>query len=242
MLLSHRHRFIYTKTFKTASTSVESYFEPYCLPDGEWEQTENRSLYEGETGIIGQRKPGAHQMGLPWYAHMPAQKIRDQLGPETWQNYFKFCVVRNPYAYLVSAFYYYNHDAIQGYKPRFWNKLSRTVRQKSGVFDTWGRATEQELFRRWLRTEHYPTQQERYVIEGKAALDYYIRYEDLQAGIEEVCRHLGVPFEVSRLPAFKSGLRPRRSIASYYDRAAIAFVENKFSFDLETFGYAFPTE
>lgn len=35
MLISHRKRFIFTKTAKTAGTSVESYFEQYCMPEGE---------------------------------------------------------------------------------------------------------------------------------------------------------------------------------------------------------------
>ena len=30
MLISHPKRFIYTKTVKTAGTSVEVYFEPWC--------------------------------------------------------------------------------------------------------------------------------------------------------------------------------------------------------------------
>ena len=34
MLISHRHRFIYTKTIKTAGTSVEIYFEEACIPPG----------------------------------------------------------------------------------------------------------------------------------------------------------------------------------------------------------------
>ena len=37
MLISHRKQFIYTKTAKTAGTSVESYFEKYCMPEGKWQ-------------------------------------------------------------------------------------------------------------------------------------------------------------------------------------------------------------
>ncbi|KPA10844.1 hypothetical protein MHK_008953, partial [Candidatus Magnetomorum sp. HK-1] len=45
MLVSHRHKFIYTKTFKTAGTSVESYFEPFCMNDGEWSRSHPRDQY-----------------------------------------------------------------------------------------------------------------------------------------------------------------------------------------------------
>ena len=35
MLVSHARKFIYTKTLKTAGTSVEVFLEPYCRPPGE---------------------------------------------------------------------------------------------------------------------------------------------------------------------------------------------------------------
>jgi hypothetical protein len=36
MLISHRKRFIFFKTSKTAGTSVESFFEKFCYAEGEW--------------------------------------------------------------------------------------------------------------------------------------------------------------------------------------------------------------
>ena len=55
MLISHRKRFIYTKTVKTAGTSVESYFEPYCMREGEWSFSHSRAEYVSEAGIVGIR-------------------------------------------------------------------------------------------------------------------------------------------------------------------------------------------
>ena len=55
MLVSHRYKFIFTKTVKTAGTSIESYFEKYCMPEGEWKESHNREEYVSETGIIGYR-------------------------------------------------------------------------------------------------------------------------------------------------------------------------------------------
>ena len=39
MLVSHQKKFIFTKTKKTEGTSVESFFEPYCVLEVTWEQT-----------------------------------------------------------------------------------------------------------------------------------------------------------------------------------------------------------
>ena len=39
MLVSHARKFIYTKTLKTAGTSVEVFLEPYCRPPAKWLNT-----------------------------------------------------------------------------------------------------------------------------------------------------------------------------------------------------------
>ena len=89
MLISHRKKFIYTKTVKTAGSSIESYFEQYCMPNGDWEFTAGREEpYINETGIIGYR--GNKPSNKEWYNHMPAAMIKDKIGNSTWDNYFKF--------------------------------------------------------------------------------------------------------------------------------------------------------
>jgi len=105
MLVSHRYKFIYTKTVKTAGTSVESYFEPYCMKEGEWSFAHSRDEYTSETGIIGYR---GNQIpdDCVYYNHMPAQKIKNLLGEDIWNSYFKFCVVRNPFSKAASYYYF----------------------------------------------------------------------------------------------------------------------------------------
>jgi hypothetical protein len=89
VLISHRYRFIYTKTVKTAGTSVESYFERFCMPEGEWAYSHAREEYESPSGIIGYRGPEEPPKSK-WYNHMPAELIRQQIGTEIWNSYFKF--------------------------------------------------------------------------------------------------------------------------------------------------------
>lgn len=84
MLVSHTHRFIYTKTVKTAGTSVEAYFEPLCMPPGTWDLSGPREETVTETGIVGYRGPTRPGTAPVWYNHMPAAEIRTRLGSETW--------------------------------------------------------------------------------------------------------------------------------------------------------------
>lgn len=105
MLVSHRYRFIYTKTVKTAGTSVESYFEPYCMKEGEWSFSNQRDEYISDAGIIGYRGKNRPD-NCVWYNHMSAREIKNLLGQDIWDSYFKFCVVRNPFSKAVSWYYF----------------------------------------------------------------------------------------------------------------------------------------
>src|SRR6185312_9079529 len=108
MLISHRYRFIYTKTNKTAGTSVEAYFERYCMPDGEWHPGHARDEYDSEAGVIGYR--GENPKNKRWYNHMPAALIRQQVGETVWNDYYKFCVIRNPWEKAISGFAHLGRD------------------------------------------------------------------------------------------------------------------------------------
>lgn len=105
MLISHLHRFIYLKTMKTAGTSVEIYFEPYCAsPRTTYVPTHGRDAEVTAEGVIGYRGVGGDRHF--WYNHMPAALLRERAGEEVWKSYFKFCVIRNPYDKAVSQFWF----------------------------------------------------------------------------------------------------------------------------------------
>ncbi len=78
MLVSHDYKFIYIKTRKTASTSLQEYLKPYC-----------------ENGIIEDKK-----------AHRPAESIKRLVGEEIWDSYHKICPIRNPWDKMVSYYYW----------------------------------------------------------------------------------------------------------------------------------------
>ncbi len=84
MLVSHCKHFIYTKTVKTAGTSIEVYFEPYCVPEGEWRFQHGHTEYESDSGIIGYR--GKKNGEKRWFNHMPAATIQRQLGKAIWDE------------------------------------------------------------------------------------------------------------------------------------------------------------
>ena len=220
MLVSHRKRFIYTKTIKTAGTSVESYFEKYCLPAGQWQFSHAREASVGPDGIIGYRGRGSNN--TTWYNHMPARQIREQLGDELWESYFKFCVVRNPFDKLLSHFYY--------------------ILRKEMIDPRLLQADEVASFRNWLKSGGQIIDRDKYLIDGRVCLDYFIRYENLPEGIREVCEKLQIPFEPDQVPRLKTGMRNQHiPLKDYYDHQCVQIVRDLYAFELDYFAYDFPS-
>jgi hypothetical protein len=65
-----------------------------------------------------------------------------------------------------------------------------------------------------------------------------MRYEDLTAGLEEICGNLGL--HVEYVPRLKSGFRERKHhYSDYYDEECSEIVAEKHSVDIRFFGYTF---
>lgn len=239
MLISHRKHFIFTKTAKTAGTSIESYFEQYCMPDGEWQESHSRDEYVSETGIIGYR--GTDNSDSTWYNHMPAKRIRDLIGQDIWDRYFKFTVVRNPFDKLISGFFMLekrkqNYSYTQRLKA-----FARQILDRGNPIDRVVGETEIERFRCWIRKGAAFMDRDKYLIDGEECVDYFIRFEDLHVGMKHVSVRLAIPFEPSRIPEFKKGKRHHRSqTRDYYDHETEKIVRKLYAWEFERFGYDLP--
>jgi hypothetical protein len=226
MLVSHRHQFIYTKTHKTAGTSVEGYFERFCLPpDQDFIIQHQRDAYESVHGIVGCRGMPAKNQAI-WWNHMPALQIKQKLGDDIWNRYFKFCVVRNPYEIIISHFFFQS-------------------RKNSKPDHELFKLTPDELrnrFRIWLETANLPNDCERYMIDGVICINDFIRYENLHADIERICHKLDIEYSPDLLPTFKAEFRPAHATAdTLYTKETKEIVEKRYAFDLDYFGYGFPS-
>lgn len=219
MLVSHRAKFIYTKTLKTAGTSVELYFEPLCLTsaDAEANRVQRHDEQISDAGIVGFRGRGRRDSAVKWWNHMPAADIKALLGDEIWNSYFKFCVVRNPFDKVISLFY-------------FWRKAGRIAVDPD--------ATDSEQLETWLSNNSIPRDRDKYTIDGKFCLDTVIHYERLHQDLERVCARIGVRWNPAAFPAHKIGFRPAGTrIASLYTARAARIVRDRFDFEFKFFGY-----
>ncbi len=222
MLVSHRHRFIFTKTKKTAGTSIEVYFEPYCMAPGEWRPDRDAGAgYASIHGIVGFRG-GKRAQDVFWWNHMPARQIRDGVGAVTWSRYFRFSIVRNPYEKAVSAFF----------------MVKQRHKQAVGCPDE-----ERLAFQHWLEAAGPPIDRDKYLLNGRYCLSDIIRLESCLADLERICERLGVPFEPERLERRKAGIRPAWATAeAMFTPISRTIVAKAYAFELDFFGYGFPGE
>ncbi|MCU0529976.1 MAG: hypothetical protein MUD04_10925 [Cyanobium sp. Prado107] len=123
MLISHRHRFIFLKTQKTAGTAIEialrSLLERNDVITPISHEDERLSRKLGYPGPRNYRAP-IHQYSLAdlarligraklkkrFYNHIPAALVKAQLPEAVWNGYLKISVERNPFDKAISSYYW----------------------------------------------------------------------------------------------------------------------------------------
>lgn len=214
MLVSFAHRFIYTKARRTASTSVELLFEPFCLPPNEPPGLLDRDQHVSAYGIVGYR--GAARPFQMFANHLPAAHLCAILGPRWWNSCYKFCTVRDPFDRLVSQFHVRRPELLQ---------LSAD--------DVVAR------FRTWLANNALATDRSAFMILGEFALNDVIRYERLHEDCDRVWMHLGLPSPMPQLSHQRRRERhPELALADYYDASSIELVVKRCQSEFNHFGYS----
>ncbi|HRY82215.1 MAG TPA: hypothetical protein P5232_00705 [Candidatus Moranbacteria bacterium] len=131
MIISHKYKFIFVKTAKTAGTSIEIFLDRYCdsgdvfTPFSRQELNHQPRNYEGYFNPIPEIYKNLnifdstnnqniwrtfHELynKNKFHCHIPAWLIRARTPKNIWNNYYKFCVERNPWEKIISGWHWYN--------------------------------------------------------------------------------------------------------------------------------------
>ena len=231
MIISHKHRFIFIKTEKTAGTSIEIALSKFCGPDDVITPiSPDDEAIRREKGHRGPQ----HHLAPPWeygwrdmkalatkgrrklrfYNHAPASHIRPRVSDRVWRDYFKFCFERNPWDRVISAYY--------------WKSASRVQRHSLSDFVDSPKIL--SLKQRGIGA---------YTIDGKVAVDRVCRFESVTEDLEEVRSLLKLP-EPLDLPFAKSASRQdKRSYREILSDAERDKISKLFAEEIALMGYAF---
>jgi len=98
VIVSHRYRFVFIKTYKTAGTSLELTLGSLCGADDVITPLDNHPL-DDQVDLTDHHP---RNYGEWSYNHMSARAVKARIGPAIWANYFTFAVERNPWDKALS--------------------------------------------------------------------------------------------------------------------------------------------
>ena len=228
MILSHDWRFLFLKTRKTASTSVEIALSSICgpldvitpiVPEDEAVRFESTGR-TAQNHLLGHRPPPApgtrpadhFQQPSPPYRlhtklvhHLRATQVRSVVGERIWNGYFRFTIERDPFGRLESHY--------------FWG----TQRAKVPV-----------SFSQWLRSDLPRNTRNRdiYFDGDQLSVDFIIDFAHLESDLQLLTQTLGWS-PLAPLPRTKHHTRRGRTIP--WTAADRSFVEQHFVEELETY-------
>ena len=209
-MISHQHKCIFIHIPKTAGTSVENLIWP------EIDQRTADDLWMGFTNDFGnQYQTGGLQ-------HLKASQIREVVGEEIFNSYYKFSVVRNPWDKCISQFVYTKQK-------------NKSLRKYLGVnrftsLKKYLRLIEKKEHVQWMKQVDFL-----YDDEGNCLVDKIIKYENINREFGEVLSELGLP--EMKLP--HENKSRRKHYSQYFDSVTKEMVREIYQADISTFDYEY---
>ena len=223
-MICDEYQCIFVHIPKTAGQSIEHFF--LDLVGLSWDSRSPLLLRSNTDPNLGPEKLG----------HLTASEYVDfhYLSQETFNDYYKFSFVRNPWERLVSEY--------------FFHRYNRRFSFKDFVLKGFPEKSMKDLYRHIM-----PQYDFLYNPSGELLVDFVGKFENLQADFNIICETLNI--NNSTLPHFNA-YKPMRSIRSilknfllarsrksrytdYYDMVLQEVVGEMYEKDIEAFGYQF---
>lgn len=228
MIISHKYKFIFIKTKKTAGTSIEialsqhlgenDIITPITPADEEIRQQKNGlgPQHYLETSFWKHnprdwlRRFRRGKLKHRFFNHIDANLVKKRIGDEIWNSYKKITVERNPWDKVVSLYHYQS-------------RLGETL-DFDDFIDQGKHKTVIDF--------------DRYSINGTIDMDTICEYRSLNDDLAEFAREIGLP--ALDLPHAKGGFRKEGDhYSKLYSEKTRAIIEKDFSREINHFRYVF---
>lgn len=218
MLVSHKYKFIFIKTVKTAGTSTEIYLEPYC--SSSIRESHERRCTVTEDGIIGSRLLRHRD---EYWNHMKPPEIREKVGQEKFDSYIKIANIRNPFDMLVSHYHF---------------EFTRQKYDKSHSLNF-----NQYILKTKVVEEFSEHNRGFFYIGSDYIVGEVLRQERLVEDLNRLRKTLNLPESSRKLSNYKTSQeRVGKHYSAFYTPRGRAMVEEHFAWYLEKFNYRFDQE
>ncbi|MGH8051027.1 MAG: sulfotransferase family 2 domain-containing protein [Arenimonas sp.] len=205
MIISHKHKFIFFAIPKTGTHTVRQALREHLGPD-DLEQV----------GLFVQKRFAFPELKDFTSGHVSANQIRPILGEETFNSYFKFAFVRNPFDRFVSYCSFMSRD--------------------NGAFAAQPKAFMKHVITQIKPADHLLYKPQNYFLvdtAGALSVDFIGRNESMQDSYNEICSSLGIP--AAMLGVVNSS--QHKPFMEYYDEETYALVADLYNRDIDLFGY-----
>lgn len=229
MIISHKHKFIFVKTRKTAGTSHEIALSALCGPDDvitAIDPEDEKARLE-----LGGKPPQHYKLPLRqhsvserlamllgkerkhYYNHISAAEAKPLIGAKVWDSYYKFCFERNPWDKVLSQ-----------YNARGGEEAFGSVR---------GYITSGEV----ARLKGF----DMYTIKRNVAVDDIFKFEEMEQSLGQLSQKLGLS-ESLKMPSYKAkgnrrkDRRPYQEVFTEEEKEMVAVI---FAREIKLLGYEF---
>ena len=210
VVISHKHKFIVFKTYKTASTTIENFLALVL-----------RENLNPEDYII-----GSHTLknGKIINKHITPDELFI-LMPEI-KDYYKICSIRNPYTQIISCYIHNNRHIPNN------NQLSDYIQRCSFNPETFKSIKKQY--------QHLRTYYSYILSEEKECIDYFIKLETLGEDLLNLLKMFNIKkYNIDRIGNSRK-TKIKYQIEDIYSPENIKLVQNIFSEELKIGDYTFP--
>lgn len=216
MLLDLRHKLLFVHIAKTGGTSVRAALKPY---------QRRHPLFTLQFLASRMSHLCGHRIGCKFPRHAKLVAAQEMLPRELFEALFKFGFVRNPWDLQVSSFHHVRKERPEAIAhvedfAAFLRFKFRTERPFIFHLDI---CAEPQIH--YLKGTN-----------GRLAVDFVGRYENLQADFDTICDRGGLPRQT--LP-HKRKAESRERYRRYYSEEDAALVAEVFAEDIAEFGYEF---